>query len=44
VPALLVSVSIVLTLRYDMTAERLAELRARNAARAGRVESATDSD
>jgi glycoside/pentoside/hexuronide:cation symporter, GPH family len=43
VPALLVSVAIVLTLRYDVTAERLAELRARNAARAERLESAADS-
>jgi GPH family glycoside/pentoside/hexuronide:cation symporter len=42
VPALLVSVAIALTWRYDVTAERLAELRARNAARAG-AGSATDS-
>jgi GPH family glycoside/pentoside/hexuronide:cation symporter len=42
VPALLVSVAIVLTLRYDVTAERLAELRARSAARAARLESAAD--
>jgi GPH family glycoside/pentoside/hexuronide:cation symporter len=31
VPALLVAIAIVLTLRYDITAERLAELRARAA-------------
>jgi GPH family glycoside/pentoside/hexuronide:cation symporter len=43
VPALLVSIAIVLTLRYDITAERLAELKARNAARASSVESAADS-
>jgi GPH family glycoside/pentoside/hexuronide:cation symporter len=42
VPALLVSVAIVLTFRYDITAERLAELRVRNAARAKRVKSAAD--
>jgi GPH family glycoside/pentoside/hexuronide:cation symporter len=43
VPALLVSIAIVLTLRYNVTAERLAELRARNAARADRLESTADS-
>jgi glycoside/pentoside/hexuronide:cation symporter, GPH family len=43
VPALLVSIAIVLTLRYDVTAERLAELRARAAGRADRLESAADS-
>ena len=42
VPALLVAVAIVLTLRYDVTAERLAELRARNAARAPQQPSAAD--
>jgi GPH family glycoside/pentoside/hexuronide:cation symporter len=42
VPALLVAIAIVLTLRYDVTAERLAELRARHAARAPRMESAAD--
>ncbi|HEU5159587.1 MAG TPA: MFS transporter [Streptosporangiaceae bacterium] len=42
-PALLVSVAIVLTFRYDITAERLADLRARRATRAGRLESAAES-
>src|ERR671914_599315 len=37
-PALLVSVAIVLTLRYDVTAEQLAELRARAAGRTDRLE------
>jgi GPH family glycoside/pentoside/hexuronide:cation symporter len=42
-PALLVSVAIVLTLRYDVTAERLAELRARAAGGTDRLQSAADS-
>jgi GPH family glycoside/pentoside/hexuronide:cation symporter len=44
VPALLVSIAIVLTLRYDVTAERLAELRARHGDdRAQRLEPTADS-
>jgi GPH family glycoside/pentoside/hexuronide:cation symporter len=42
VPALLISVAIVLTFRYDLTAERLAELRVRNGVRSQRMESAAD--